>query len=95
MVGSQVNLRFLLCHADIASDIQVIVVVSDFFETHTTAVTILFGACAICLHNLIDVLRQQLVLLLTLLKVFSSIDEEHIVALATFLQNYDAHRNAS
>ena len=76
MIGRQINRSLLLCQADVARDIQVVFVLLNLFETDRTAESFFLFPCAVGLHYLVDVLRQQLVLLLALLETLGGVDED-------------------
>ena len=90
MILRQIDWCLFLGKADIACDIQVVVVFDYLPEAYTSAKTVFFLSETISLYNLVDVLRQKGVLFLVFGVVLRSVDKEHVIALATFLQHDDA-----
>jgi len=90
----QVDLLVCSCRADIAGDIQVEAILLNLRHLDPASIARLVFTALVCVNDLGDMLRPQLILALAFLVVLSSVNKEHIVGLLAFLQHEDAHRNS-
>ncbi len=91
----QINLLVGHGRADVAGDVQVKIVLLDFFLCNSTRVTCFFRAVLIGFDDLLDVLRLKLVLPLAFLEMLGGVDEEHLVWFPALFECQNARRNAS
>ena len=75
----KVNLCLAHCRADIAGDVQVVVVLLDLFHLHPAGIAGRFLAELVGLDDLGNVLLRQLVLALAFDEVLGGVDGEHVV----------------
>ena len=95
MCCREVNFRFRDCGADVAGDVQVVVVVDDLLHGNTLGIPLFFFAEAVGVNNFLDMLFRQLILTLDLLEVLRRINEEYVVRLLAFLEHENTNRNSS
>src|SRR5690554_3772846 len=91
----QVDLRLRLGRADIAGDIEVVVVFLYLLHANTPCITFNFiWTLLVGLDNFVDMLRQELILAFTLFKMLGGVDKEYIIWLFALFQYKNAHRDA-
>ena len=83
----QVDRLFFLCQTNIASDIQIIVIVLDFLQRNLTRITRFLFTELVSVNYLIDIFITKIILAFSLfvMLVRTGIDEENLVILAAFL----------
>ena len=90
-----VNRLFFLESINITRNVEIIVVLSHFLQCGEMAVLFYLLALTIGVHNLLDMLRTELVLCLDLLKLLAGINKQYVVILLTaFLEHQDTGRDA-
>ena len=75
------QIDFFLCYgdADIAGNIQVMVIRLNLFHGDTAGITLLLFAKLVGVDNLVDILWQQAVLSFAFLKVLAGVDEQYVI----------------
>ena len=94
MRGGQIDLDFLLGHADIAGDVQVKVVGLNLVHLHAPSVPLdVLRTLQVGVDDRLDVLVGQVVLSLPLLEFFGRVDEQNIIRLLALFQDENADRD--
>ena len=91
----QIDRRLRLGRADIARDVQVVVVLLNLVHLHASGVP--FDALRpllVGVDNPLDMLIGQIVLTSAFLEMLGRVDEQDIIGLLAFLEDEDADRDA-
>ena len=92
--GCHIDSCFFLEGVDVARDVEIELVLLDLLRGRNVAILINLLAGLISRENLVDMFKQEDILILVLLELIGGINEEDVGVHLTLLEDEDGCRNA-